>query len=82
VGVEKPDPRVFGMALSRLGVSPSEALYVGDIYEVDVVGARRAGMDVILLDPLANHEARDARTARTIAEVADLLLSDPRPSTP
>lgn len=74
VGFEKPDPRIFHTALERLGVRAEEALYVGDIYEVDVVGARWAGMDVVLLDPLLNHEQRDARTARTIAEVADFVL--------
>jgi FMN phosphatase YigB (HAD superfamily) len=51
-----------------------EVLYVGDLYEVDVVGARRAGMDVILLDPLGKHRERDVRTAASIAEVAEMLL--------
>ena len=43
VGVEKPDPAIFRAALEALGVAPEEALYVGDLYEVDVVGARAAG---------------------------------------
>jgi putative hydrolase of the HAD superfamily len=75
VGFEKPDPRIFQAALDRLGAAPADALYVGDIYEVDVVGARGAGLDVILLDPVGNHAGRDVRTVRNIAEVADLLLS-------
>lgn len=74
VGVEKPDPRIFAIALERLGLPPAAALYVGDIYEVDVVGARRAGLDVILLDPLGLHAGRDVRTAPSVAAVADLLL--------
>jgi putative hydrolase of the HAD superfamily len=74
VGYEKPDPRIFFEALNRLGVSPSQALYVGDIYEVDVVGARRAGMDVVLLDPLENHLHKDARTVRSVPELAKVLL--------
>lgn len=74
VGFEKPDPRIFQAALTRLGVAPADALYVGDIYEVDVVGARRAGMDVILLDPLGNHAGRDVQIAASIGEVADLIL--------
>jgi putative hydrolase of the HAD superfamily len=52
VGVEKPDPRIFRMALERMGIEPHEAVYVGDIYEIDVVGARAAGMRAILVDPL------------------------------
>ena len=52
-GVEKPDPRIFRIALERMGVDPHEAVYVGDLYEIDVVGARAAGMRAILLDPLS-----------------------------
>jgi HAD superfamily hydrolase (TIGR01549 family) len=51
VGVEKPDPRIFQEGLRRLGVHPAESLYVGDLYPVDVVGARGAGMGALLLDP-------------------------------
>lgn len=77
VGVEKPDPRIFTVALERLGIAPSDALYVGDLYEIDVVGARRAGLDVILLDPLGKHAGRDVRTAPNVSAVADLLLAEP-----
>jgi HAD superfamily hydrolase (TIGR01509 family) len=51
VGVEKPDPRIFALGLEAAGVAPSEAVYVGDLYSVDVLGARGAGLDGILLDP-------------------------------
>jgi putative hydrolase of the HAD superfamily len=78
VGIEKPDPRIFHLALDRMGVQPADALYVGDIYEVDVVGARRAGMPVVLLDPLSNHEGRDVTAVRSIAELAERLLAQPR----
>jgi putative hydrolase of the HAD superfamily len=76
VGVEKPDPRIFQMALEMLRLPPANALYVGDLYEVDVVGARRAGLDVILLDPLGQHRQRDVRTAPNVVEVANLLLEN------
>jgi putative hydrolase of the HAD superfamily len=51
VGIEKPDPRLFQMALQECGLKPSESLYIGDIYSIDVIGARRAGMNAILYDP-------------------------------
>lgn len=51
VGVEKPDPRIFHFGAEQMGLPPSECLYVGDLYPVDVVGARRAGMSALLLDP-------------------------------
>jgi putative hydrolase of the HAD superfamily len=49
VGIEKPDPRIFELACRELGVSPEETVYVGDTYEVDVLGARAAGIRAVLL---------------------------------
>ncbi|HKF42702.1 MAG TPA: GNAT family N-acetyltransferase [Thermoanaerobaculia bacterium] len=51
VGIEKPDPRIFLAAAERLGVAPSDCAYVGDLYEIDIVGARAAGMRAILIGP-------------------------------
>lgn len=51
VGLAKPDPGIFLDATRRLGLPPEACLYVGDLYPVDVVGARSAGMDALLLDP-------------------------------
>ena len=56
VGVEKPDPRIFLMACERLGQAPEACLYVGDLYPVDYVGARGAGLSALLLDPLGMHQ--------------------------
>ncbi|MGQ4892755.1 MAG: HAD family hydrolase [Candidatus Njordarchaeia archaeon] len=47
VTVRKPNPAIFKIALRRLNVSPDEAIYVGDIPEVDIVGAHRAGMKAV-----------------------------------
>lgn len=47
-GAAKPDPRIFHEALSRTGVSPGEAVYVGDM-EVDVEGSIRAGIHPVLV---------------------------------
>jgi putative hydrolase of the HAD superfamily len=75
VGMEKPDPRIFRAALDRLGVAPAEALYVGDLYEVDVVGARAAGMDVALIDPLGRHAGRDVPTFDSVGALVDDLFA-------
>ena len=50
VGVWKPHPEIFLAALDRAGVEPDEALYIGDNYYADIVGARSAGLDAILVD--------------------------------
>ncbi len=73
-GVEKPDPRIFQVALEQLKVPAADALYVGDLYEIDVVGARRAGMAVVLLDPAGVHAGRDVPTAPDVAAVVERLL--------
>ena len=49
-GVEKPDARLFEIALERSGANRDTTIHVGDIYEVDVVGARAAGIRPVLLD--------------------------------
>lgn len=49
VGMEKPDPRIFRAAAERLALDPSACAYVGDIYEIDVVGAAGVGMWPILI---------------------------------
>ncbi len=43
-GVAKPDARIFEAALSELSVGPAEAIYVGDSYKADMIGAKNVGM--------------------------------------
>jgi len=74
VGVEKPDPAIFRAALDALGVAPEEALYVGDLYAVDVVGARAAGMEAVLLTSSSAEPDRRCRTATSIHELVNALL--------
>ncbi|MGH7581400.1 MAG: HAD family hydrolase [Gemmatimonadales bacterium] len=74
VGVEKPDPAIFRAALDALGVAPAEALYVGDLYDVDVAGARAAGMEAVLLVPDATVPGPDCRRYDSLAVLADDLL--------
>ncbi|MCC6619426.1 MAG: HAD-IA family hydrolase [Chloroflexi bacterium] len=50
VGVAKPNPDFFRLALDRAGVAPAEAIMVGDSYRADVLGAWSAGMDAVWLD--------------------------------
>jgi len=50
VGREKPHPAIFEAALREMKADPAESLYVGDVYSVDYVGARNAGMQAVLFD--------------------------------
>jgi putative hydrolase of the HAD superfamily len=73
-GSEKPDPAIFRAALQALGVAPNEALYVGDLYEVDVLGARAAGIEAILLLPETTAAPSDVRRVASLAALADQLF--------
>jgi putative hydrolase of the HAD superfamily len=50
VGERKPDAAIFRRACASAGCAPSEAVYVGDRYETDALGARRAGLTGVWLD--------------------------------
>lgn len=50
VGHEKPHPAIFAAALREMKADPADSLYVGDVYSVDYVGARNAGMQAVLFD--------------------------------
>jgi putative hydrolase of the HAD superfamily len=48
-GLRKPDPRIYRLALDRLGVEPREAVFVGDGANDELAGAERVGMRAILI---------------------------------
>lgn len=69
VGYSKPHPEIFRIALKEVGVSPGEALHVGDLYEADVVGARNAGISCLLIDRDGAQTDLDCPHIRSLAEV-------------
>jgi putative hydrolase of the HAD superfamily len=73
LGIEKPDPRIFAHAAERLALPPSACLYVGDLFSVDVVGARGAGMHAALVDPIDVWGHVDAPRVASLADVASRL---------
>jgi HAD superfamily hydrolase (TIGR01549 family) len=73
VGFEKPDRRLFDEALRLAGAEPSRALHVGDIYHVDVAGARAAGLTPVLVDEANLYANADCQRIRSIAELPELL---------
>jgi len=81
-GVEKPDPAIFRLALDRAGVAAEEAAYVGDLYSVDVLGARAAGIEAVLLDPGGHWGRRDCLMAPDTVAAVRLLLDGSTPVTP
>lgn len=73
-GVEKPDPEIFRRAVARSGTEAGRAVYVGDIYAVDVLGARAAGLAAYLVDPTGSYADRDCPRVESLTELGSLLL--------
>ena len=72
-GVEKPDPRFFQIALDRAGATADSTMHVGDLYYVDVAGARNSGIRPMLIDPLGLYQDYDVDRVRTLDELANRL---------
>ena len=73
VGVAKPDPRIFEMALERLGVPAARAIHVGDTPAADVDGACAAGVRPVLIDPYDFHAQLEVDRVPSLADVVDLV---------
>ena len=73
VGVEKPDPAIFRIALERMGLDPATTVFVGDVPAVDVAGARAAGLDPILLDRHDLYRDLPVARLRSITELPAFL---------
>ena len=74
VGSDKSDPRIFLAALERAGVEASQALYIGDQYNPDIVVPREVGIRAVLLDRFELlEESVDCPRIKTLAEVLEHL---------
>jgi putative hydrolase of the HAD superfamily len=75
VGIEKPEPKIFEIALERLGSRAETTVFVGDVPSVDVAGARRAGIFPVLLDRHDLYPDADAPRLRRIHDLGDWLAA-------
>ncbi len=73
-GADKPKPEIFLKALEKAGAIASEAVHVGDQYDLDVVGARGVGISPILIDRYDLYpEVDDCPRIRSLTELAQYL---------
>ena len=76
VGVEKPDPRIFDLALDAIGAGRDSCVYIGDTVFFDVTGARAAGIRVVHADPYGLCVAPDDHPhVGSLEELAGALIS-------
>ena len=66
----KPDPLIFQHAMTQMKVRPEQAVYVGDNYFADVIGARNAGILPVLIDPVDLFPEADCLVIDTVGDLA------------
>jgi putative hydrolase of the HAD superfamily len=69
VGVEKPRAEIFEAALKQMKALAEESLYVGDVYSVDYIGARNAGMQAVMFDLAGAYRDRDLPRVESLAQL-------------
>lgn len=73
-GVEKPDPRLFQLALEQARAEPSRTVHVGDLYHVDVVGARNAGLrEGVLFDMAGLYQDVDCPRVGSLSALVEWI---------
>jgi putative hydrolase of the HAD superfamily len=76
-GVEKPDPRLFQIALEQSHGDAASTVHVGDLYHVDVMGARRAGLrDAVLFDAAGLYDGVDCPRIPSLTALVE-WIDDP-----
>ena len=73
VGHEKPHPAIFAEAFERMKADPGESLYVGDVYSIDYIGARNAGMQAVLFDVSGTYRGQEHPRVESLAELESWL---------
>ncbi len=73
VGTGKPDPALFREALRRAQARPEEAVFVGDLYLTDVLGARAAGIHPVMIDRSRRPAPVDCDLIRDLTGLFDVL---------
>ncbi|MFB3921403.1 MAG: HAD family hydrolase [Terriglobia bacterium] len=75
VGVEKPHPEIFRVALESAGVKPQESVFVGDTNATDMGGAFLAGLRGILIDRVGAYPNVDSPRIASLPELERFLVT-------
>lgn len=69
----KPDPLIFRYALDQLATQPGKTVYIGDNYYADVIGAQKAGLQPILVDPNGIFPDVECTVIQNVSEICELI---------
>lgn len=72
-GVEKPDPKIYRVALERMGADASRSVHVGDSPGLDIAPARSVGMHAVLIDRLDRYPDIDCPRIKDLEELPGLV---------
>ena len=75
VGVQKPHPEIFRLALERAALEASETVYVGDTYATDVGGAQLAGLTGVLMDSVGAYPNAECPKITSLPELKTILAA-------
>lgn len=73
VGYDKPRPEIFQLALNKAGVKAQEAIYIGDQYDQDIIGARGVGMKAVLIDRNGRAKSYDCPVINSLSDIAEYI---------
>ncbi len=74
VGAWKPDPAIFDRAIQETGSSPENIIYVGDNYYADIIGAKKAGINPVLLDPGKVFPDAECTVVKSLGDLEEMLI--------
>jgi HAD superfamily hydrolase (TIGR01549 family) len=69
----KPNPKIFDRTLELTGANPAQIVYVGDNYFADIVGAKDAGLQPVLIDPKGIFSAADCTVIQKIDQLINIV---------
>jgi FMN phosphatase YigB (HAD superfamily) len=73
VGYDKPRPEIFLLALEKAGVLPAEAIFIGDQYEQDILGARGVGMKPVLIDRKGSNHKWECQVINSLLRIPEII---------
>lgn len=73
VGFDKPHPEIFEIALKKAGVASGEALFIGDQYNIDIIGAHKVGMKAVLINRTNQAADYDCPVIDNLLKLSDFI---------
>ncbi|XP_037932034.1 rhythmically expressed gene 2 protein-like, partial [Teleopsis dalmanni] len=71
-GAQKPDAKIFSIPLERCNIKPNEALHIGNMYEIDYVGAKNSGWSSLLISQDSN-KYENVEVMHVYASIKDVI---------